>query len=66
METGIQTPRMAILPHRQIAAPLVIPEGRETRKRSDYVSHLSGISCLERAVAKMKSPLSDESGRLAI
>jgi len=33
-----------------------MPEGRETRKRSDYVSHLSGISYLKRVDAKMDEP----------
>jgi len=32
-----------------------MPEGRETRKRSDYVSHLSGISRIKRTVAAQLS-----------
>jgi len=31
---------------------LVMPEGRETRSASDYVSHLSGISRIKRVTVK--------------
>jgi len=36
---------------RKTESHFAMPEGRETRSDSDYVSHLSGISRLERTVA---------------
>jgi len=52
------------MPEDKKTRPLpVMPEGRETRSDSDYVSHLSGISRIERTVDPYRHARSLLSGR---